>query len=69
MNQLEMDEFFSWCDENLEGYTEEPCDESEHYYYKGEMIGGWAGDCREFFINHNDQLAEAIRIFDKSNRS
>lgn len=64
MNQTEMREFFQWCDVTLKQFTISDCDESEHYYLGDVFIGGWAGDRREFFYKHSDQLAQALRMFD-----
>jgi hypothetical protein len=40
---------FKWADENLVKFEVQQCDESEHYYFDGEMVGGWAGDTRQYF--------------------
>ena len=62
MNEEEMKAFFEWCDENLKGFEVQDCDESQHFYLNGVMIGGWAGDTRAYFYDQNDELAKALRM-------
>lgn len=64
MNQQEQKEFFQWCDDNIKTFEKEPCDESEHYYIGGVMVGGWAGDTQQFFFEHNNISAKALRMMD-----
>lgn len=64
MNQSELKEFFSWCEENIKTFNKEDCDESEHYYIKDTLIGGWAGDTRSFFYEHSNIFAKALRMMD-----
>ena len=63
MNQTELDEFFCWA-ESVAGFETEDCDESEHYYFNNVMVGGWAGDCRQFFLKHNVQVCKLIALYD-----
>ncbi|EGQ8547893.1 hypothetical protein ACOJUY_004352 [Vibrio alginolyticus] len=67
MTQSEMKNFFDWAEKNLRGFQAQDCDESEHYYLNDECIGGYAGDRRELFIKHNDELAKALRMMDAAN--
>ena len=68
MNATEILEFFQWCEENLKNFTIEDCDESKHFYIGYEMVGGWAGDSRNYFIcEGSDVVAKALRMFDAAN--
>lgn len=64
MNQQEISEFFDWCQEHLAGAVWEDCDESQHFYVKGVYFGGYAGDSRQMFFKHSDELAAALRMMD-----
>ena len=64
MSQQELIEFFKWAQDNLKGFTVEPCDESKHFYLNEVRIGGWAGDSRVYFYDQNDELARALRMMD-----
>ncbi len=64
MNQSELKAFFSFCESRLVGFEISQCDESEHYYLYDVCIGGYAGDRQDFFFNHCDELARALRMFD-----
>ncbi len=48
MNQTEMEEFWRWCFEHTT-IEQRGCDESDHFYLNGHYVGGWAGDCRQYF--------------------
>lgn len=65
MNQQEIQMFFQWCDQNLDTFEAVNCDESDHYYINDVFVGGFAGDRRQFFIKHNDELANALTQMDK----
>ncbi|MFZ3461425.1 hypothetical protein [Vibrio harveyi] len=67
MTQGEMQAFFDWASNNLLGFKIDDCEESEHYYLNEKFIGGWAGDARQYFIKHNDELAKALRMMDAAN--
>ncbi len=60
MDQSELKQFFTWAQDNVEGFTVEPCEESVHYYINDEYIGGYAGDRREYFFKHNDSSVAAL---------
>ncbi len=62
-----MIEFFEWAEANLKGFVVEDCSESKHFYINNEMVGGWAGDTRQYFYNQNDELAKALRMMDAAN--
>lgn len=64
MNQDELKEFFTWCEDNIKNFNAEPCDESQHYYIKDTLIGGWAGDSCQFFFEHNNISVKALRMMD-----
>jgi hypothetical protein len=64
MNQNEINDFFDWCTEHLAGAGWEDCQESQHFYVKGVMFGGWAGDTQKLFYKQSDQLAAALRMMD-----
>lgn len=67
MTQNEIEEFLDWCEENIKGAHWEDCDESQHFYWGEHYIGGWAGDCRQFFIKQNDNTAKLLRMMDAAN--
>lgn len=66
MNQRELSEFFGWCEENIKNFRVEDCDESRHFYIRDVRIGGWAGDSRQYFFEHSNIAAKAIRMMDAS---
>lgn len=67
MTQTEIIQFFEWAEENLSQFTVTECDESMHAYFNDTFIGGWAGDSRQYFIKHSDELAKLLRMFDAYN--
>lgn len=66
MNQSEMKELFEFCDETIKTFKAIDCDESTHFYIGDQCIGGWAGDSRQFFFEHSNIAAKAIRMMDAS---
>lgn len=64
MNQQEMQAFFLWCESTLLGFEVVENEESTHYYLHDERIGGWAGDSKTFFLEHNEICSGAIRMMD-----
>lgn len=64
MNQQELFDLFEWACNELNHFEAVDCDESFHYYFHGEMVGGWAGDRRAYFFKHNDRLAQMIKMYD-----
>jgi hypothetical protein len=67
MTQSELQKFFNFCAMNLIGFRLCEVEESQHYYLNDVLIGGHAGDKQEFFYQHSDELARAVRMFDASN--
>lgn len=56
--------FLNWCFDSLKGCEWKDCDESQHLYLNGEMLGGYAGDTRQHFIcNDAEGYAKARRMF------
>ena len=66
MNQQEIMNFFNWCD-CLKEFEVHDCDESDHFYFKGERIGGYAGDRRSYFIDQNDTTARLLSMMEAYN--
>jgi hypothetical protein len=66
MNQKEIKELFQFCEDTIKTYHADPCDESTHMYIGDVCIGGWAGDRQEFFFEHSNVAAKAIRMMDAS---
>jgi hypothetical protein len=66
MTQSELEEFFKFCQDNLERFNAHSCDESDHFYLDDVLIGGYAGDRQEFFYKHSDELARALRMMEAS---
>lgn len=67
MNQQEIQSLFAWATDSIVGFEVEDCEESYHCYYNGTFVGGWAGDSREYFFKHSDDLARLIRMYDAFN--
>lgn len=64
MNNEECAEFLGWCTEHLQCDLND-CDESSHLYFNGEMIGGYAGDRREYFMEQNDTVARVFKMYNE----
>jgi hypothetical protein len=68
MNQTEIKEFLLFCESDIKGFKMQDCDESKHAYVNDEMVGGWAGDSREFFFEQNDTSARILNMMDAAKR-
>lgn len=68
MNQVEIKELFIFCENTFKNFKAEDCDESSHYYLNDVFIGGYAGDANMFFLEQNDEVAEAIQMMDVQNK-
>jgi UDP-2,3-diacylglucosamine pyrophosphatase LpxH len=58
--------FFEWC-VDVDGYEEHDCDESQHFYYLGEHVGGWAGDTCQYFIASNEKVDDLLKLYREEN--
>jgi hypothetical protein len=71
MSSVNLKELFDFCQDKqdkLGNFEVRPCDESEHYYLDNQMIGGYAGDVREYFSEPSEELSFAIKTFELAKR-
>jgi hypothetical protein len=64
MNDLELRIMFAWAAENLMKFEVRDCEESEHYYFDGERVGGFAGDAQSYFYEQGDAASKLVKLFD-----
>lgn len=63
MNDEELDNFYIWCGDTLCNFKAHEVDESVHFYYEDECIGGFAGDTQLYFYNQNDTSAMLVAVY------
>jgi hypothetical protein len=65
MNQLYLEALFNFADSNekIENFKTTEVDESTHFYYNDNRVGGFAGDKREFFIDDNSDANFLVSTF------
>jgi len=64
MNNSELRALFTWAAENLMKFEVRDCDESEHYYFEGECVGGFAGDSHSYFYEQGNAGSKLVKLFD-----
>lgn len=70
MDEFETQHFLEWVTENLAGVEVQDVDESIHVYYKGSLIGGFAGDTRTYFVDMKSETYQrAVRMYQMDNRT
>lgn len=52
---------FNWAIDNLVKFEVQQCDESEHFYFDGERVGGWAGDSRTYFADRDSKAFAKVQ--------
>lgn len=65
MEQDKISNLFEFCKNNVEDFTVKIVDESEHYYIKDKMVGGYLGDSQKLFIRRSDVLSGLMKDFEK----
>lgn len=63
VSQLQLEALLCFCENNVAGFKNTDCDESDHWYYKGELVGGFAGDKRQYFLVPCEESGELLDLY------